>query len=528
MKPLLLALIVAAAPLFGQCSYQVTPSTFTLPAATTGPNSGVVTVTTQPGCAWQPAVDAANTSWLTTYLVQPGPGNGQFGLAASQNVTNAARTGNISVAGTVITVTQAGAACSYTVTPATMSFPVGGGTGTLQVGANCVWSTGVSDGTWITVPPNTSGTLAGSFTYTIGANLCLASRTGAIGVGYPGTKATAQLAITESGSPNNLTLSPSTANIGPALTHGKINVSIGTGCPWSAITDVSWLHITSTPQGSGLGSLNYRADANPSSTRTGHILVGPQTFTVTQQAAAAPPIQLTAITNAASGLQGGVSPGEIVSLFGTNMGPATGVPLQLTPDGKSITTTLGGVQVLFDGTAAALTYASATQINAVVPYGVTGGVPTQVQVQYQSGSSNILSMPVQNAGPGIFTLDSSGTGPGAILNQDFTVNANANRAARGSVVAVYLTGGGATSPASADASITPGTLPLPLLTQPVSVLIGNSVADVQYAGAAPGGIAGFTQINVTVPAGVTPGPAVPIVIGIGAWVSQPGVTLAIK
>jgi uncharacterized protein (TIGR03437 family) len=67
-----------------------------------------------------------------------------------------------------------------------------------------------------------------------------------------------------------------------------------------------------------------------------------------------------------------------------------------------------------------------------------------------------------------------------------------------------------------------------MLTQPVSVLIGGSVAEVKYAGAAPGGIAGFTQINVLVPPGVIPGATVPIVVGIGAWVSQPGVTLAIK
>jgi uncharacterized protein (TIGR03437 family) len=217
-----------------------------------------------------------------------------------------------------------------------------------------------------------------------------------------------------------------------------------------------------------------------------------------------------------------------VSLFGSNMGPAVGVPLQLTSDGKSITKTLGGVQVLFDGNPAALTYASAGQINAVVPYAVAGEFNTQVQVQYQGSSSNSVSLSVQNASPGIFTLDSSGTGAGAILNQDSTVNAPSNPAARGSVVAIYLTGGGVTNPASVDASLTTTTPPLPMLTLPVSALIGGSVAQVQYSGGAPGGIAGFTQINLVVPVGVTPGPTVPIVLGIGSWQSQPGVTLAVK
>jgi uncharacterized protein (TIGR03437 family) len=227
-------------------------------------------------------------------------------------------------------------------------------------------------------------------------------------------------------------------------------------------------------------------------------------------------------------MQGGVSPGEIVSLFGTNMGPAVGVPLQVTNGGQSFATTLGGVQVLFDGVPVGLTYASAVQINAVVPYTLAGKFQTQVQVQYQDASSNSLSLAVQNASPGIFTLDASGTGAGAILNQDSTVNANANRAARGSIVQIYLTGGGATDPVSVDASITPTTLPLPQLKETVSVLIAGAVAQVQYAGAAPGGIAGFTQINVVVPTVVIPGPTLPVVVGIGSWVSQPGVTLAVK
>jgi uncharacterized protein (TIGR03437 family) len=68
-----------------------------------------------------------------------------------------------------------------------------------------------------------------------------------------------------------------------------------------------------------------------------------------------------------------------------------------------------------------------------------------------------------------------------------------------------------------------------MLTQPVSILIGGTVApQIPYRGGAPGGIAGFTQINVVIPDGVIPGATVPVVIGIGAWVSQPGVTLAVK
>jgi uncharacterized protein (TIGR03437 family) len=42
--------------------------------------------------------------------------------------------------------------------------------------------------------------------------------------------------------------------------------------------------------------------------------------------------------------------------------------------------------------------------------------------------------------PGLFTQNASGSGPGAILNQDNSLNGPGNRAAKGSIVQVYLTG----------------------------------------------------------------------------------------
>ena len=529
MMRFLLAL-VAAAPLFAQCTYTVSPAVFNYSAdGITSSPIGPAMVTAPEGCTWQAT---ASATWVSVNLPPAGPagvpqgtGSGPVGFSVQRNSKQVARTATITVGTVAITVNQAAAVCTYSVSPTAMNFPVGGGTGNVQVGTNCDWSTGANQA-WITIPPNTGGTFDGKFTYTVAANACLTSRSGAIGVGLPATQVQPQLQITQDGSPNNLSIAPATATIAADATDGKLNVSIGTGCAWSAFSDVSWLRITSATSGSGSNILTYHAAANPTSARTGSIHVGPQLFTLTQQAAAAPPIQLTAITNAASGSQDGVSPGEIVSLFGSNMGPEVGVGLQLSADGTSITKSLGGVQVLFDGTPAALTYASAIQINAVVPYSLAGKFNTQVQVQYQGATSNVVPLSVQNASPGIFTLDGTGHGAGAILNLDYTVNANANRAARGSVVQIYCTRGGVTDPASVDASIT-GT-PLPMLTQPVSVLIGGSVAQVTYSGGAPTAIAGLTQINVVVPPGVIPGPALPIVVGIGAWVSQPGVTVAVK
>jgi uncharacterized protein (TIGR03437 family) len=289
--------------------------------------------------------------------------------------------------------------------------------------------------------------------------------------------------------------------------------------------------ILSGSSGAGNGGIGYRVAANSGPQRTGHITVwpGPRVFTVTQQVLPSPAMQLNAVVNAASNVGGAVSPGEIVTLYGGNIGPAGPVGFQVSADG-SYARSLGGTRVLFDGVPAGLTYASAVQVNAVAPYGLAGDSTTQVQVEYQGVPSNAISVPVQAAHPGLFTVDASGLGGGAVLNQDYSLNSGLNPAARGSVVMIYCTGGGVTNPPSVDAAVTPGP-PSPLLlltTKPVSVTIGGSVATVSYSGAAPSQIAGLTQINAQIPAGATPGTKVPVIVQIGNWQSQSGVTIAVK
>jgi uncharacterized protein (TIGR03437 family) len=252
--------------------------------------------------------------------------------------------------------------------------------------------------------------------------------------------------------------------------------------------------------------------------------VGGQLLTVTQPASGPPLPAVTSVANAASYSSTAVSPGEIVTIFGSNLGPASLALYQL--NGGAFPVSIAGTQVLFDGTPAAMIYASPGQVSAVAPYGLAGKTTTNVQVQYQGAASSGVAAPVQAATPGIFSLDASGLGPGAILNQDSSLNGGPNPAAKGSVVAIYCTGSGVTNPASTDGAIT-GT-PLPLLTGNVSVTIGGIPANVLYSGGAPQAIAGLTQINVEVPAAVTAGPSVPVVVQVGTAQSQAGVTMAVK
>jgi uncharacterized protein (TIGR03437 family) len=60
------------------------------------------------------------------------------------------------------------------------------------------------------------------------------------------------------------------------------------------------------------------------------------------------------------------------------------------------------------------------------------------------------------------------------------------------------------------------------------VTIGGVNAVVKYAGAAPGSVAGLTQINVEVPAALAPALALPVIVKIGDFASTAGVTVAVK
>ena len=228
------------------------------------------------------------------------------------------------------------------------------------------------------------------------------------------------------------------------------------------------------------------------------------------------------VRNAASFLEGPVAPGEIISIFGDSIGPPAPAISSTDADGL-IPGQLAGVGASFDGALAPVLFASAGQINAIVPFAVAGKASTQAQVTFNGGTVVALSLPVSAAAPGLFILDSSGQA--AVLNQDFRVNSSANPAEKGSAVMLYATGAGQTDPPGVDGKITRGDLAVPAL--PVSVSIGGLPADILYAGAAPGLVAGALQVNARIPDNAPSG-ATGVTLRIGGAPSQPGATLAIR
>jgi uncharacterized protein (TIGR03437 family) len=235
------------------------------------------------------------------------------------------------------------------------------------------------------------------------------------------------------------------------------------------------------------------------------------------------------VLNAASYGGGGVAPGEIVTLFPANAGPTAITGLTLDANGK-VSGTSGQTRVLFDNVAAPMVYSLAGQVSAIVPYEVFNHASVQVSIEYQGVRSPAVSVPVLESLPGIFTLNGAGTGQAAILNETGCCNAASAPAQRGSIAVLYATGEGQTSPASITGGLsnfpTLAGFPRPLLG--VTVTVGGIQADIAYAGAAPGFVAGVMQVNFRVPQNAPVGDAVPVVLMVGNSRSRNGVTMAVR
>jgi uncharacterized protein (TIGR03437 family) len=257
-----------------------------------------------------------------------------------------------------------------------------------------------------------------------------------------------------------------------------------------------------------------------------HILVLKPSGAISQSTS----VSVDFINNAASNLFLGIAPGEILTFKGSGLGPAQLVSARAGSDGL-YPTQLSGTLVQFNGVAAPLIYTSATQVAAVAPYGVTGPA-VQVTVTYQGQTSVPATVQVFAAAPGLFTADGTGAGQAAAINQDGTINSASNPAPIGTVISLYATGGGQTSPAGVDGQVSAS--PLARQSLPVQVYIGQqmvlSTAQLQYAGPAPGEIAGLMQINVPLPPGLKTGSAVPVMIFVGPAnsSSQSNVTIAVR
>ncbi len=434
---------------------------------------------------------------------------------------------------------------SLTATPTSLSFTYQMG-GTVPAAQSFALSTDTSQlnftvtapGTWLSASP-LHGTTPGSVLVSVNpVGLGVGTYNGTIKVSAYGANNPVSVPVlltVTNGSALQVTPSQLTFNVPPGGTAPAQTVSVtaGSALSFTTVATPAWLSVTPTGGTTPATiSVSVNAAGLQNGTYTGTITISPagtgasQTVAVTLQVGTPATPTISTITDSASYTAGTVAPGMAVSIFGSALGPKQGVVFVAPQAGGTLATTLGGTQVLFDGTPVALLYASDGQVNALAPFAALAGkTTTVVQVEVNGVKSAGMTLQVAPSAPGLFTLDGSGKGQGAILNADSSVNGSSHPAPAGSVIVLFGTGGGQTIPPSVDGGINPlnaeGKLALP-----VTVTIGGQDAQVAYAGPAPGLVAGIMQINATIPSG-TPSGATPVIVKVGTATSAP-VTVAVQ
>lgn len=444
-----------------------------------------------------------------------------------------------------VTLTVSGGA--LTASPASLSFTQGSGgapppSQQLQLNAiGAVNYVATSNSAWLSVTPNsgiapttltvnvnggtlTTGTYSGNISITGGANT--------VNVPVSLTVSTQALPVLN---PTNLTFSAA-AN-GPSPAPQTVSVSSSGGGEFSFSTAVvtsggNWLSAaassTTTPatvtvsvSSVGLAPGTYRGSVAVVPSGGGQSRATEVTLVVSM--ATAPSI--TSVLHGATLRSTVLSPGLILTVKGSGMGPQTGVEAPVSPAG-ALPFVLGDTRLLFDGVPAALLYVSNAQINAIVPYGVAGRTSTQVQAELAGVRSQAFELRVQDAAPGVFSMDASGAGQAAAFNQNGTLNSPGNPETAGNAVVLYATGEGQTSPAGQDGRVITTDLRKPLL--PVTVTVGGVPVDVLYAGSAPGLVSGALQVNILLNSNVPRGPQQPVEIRVGNIPSPAGIHIAVQ
>ncbi len=495
------------------------------------------------------ATAATNPVGLTWLAVAPNSGNTPNNLQVTINPVNlgvGTYTGTITVSSSApnvpaqtINVTLNIVASNATATPASLTFAesVGGAAPpaqTVQIGGV---PTGAIVGVISTMLNGTgwlSATVSGS-TVTVTANgtqLPQGSYAGVVTVIVPGAgNSPLYVPVTLNvGAAPTLSVSTATLNLNAqfgstAASSQQVQVSsTGGSIPFTAVfaPKTGGAFVTVTPASgntpatltvalntavvSTLAAGSYQGTLTVSSSN----IAGSQTVTVnlTVSPAATPVIQ--SLSNGAS-LQpvSSVSPGEIVTFKGLNLGPANppeGVQWTKTAAG-TVPTTLGGVTVTFNNVAAPLLYVSATQINAIVPYEMGSFSTATAVIQFGGATSASFQVQIVSTAPAIFSLSQGGSGQGAILNEDFSVNGNTRPAPKGSIVQIFATGEGSLVPAGVTGCINGAVPPFAApVAKPVTVTIGGQPADVSYGGEAPTLVCGALQVNAKVPTNIGSGP----------------------
>jgi hypothetical protein len=253
------------------CNYSIQP---TVAPATSSGGSGSLGVTSPTGCAWSATSDVP---WIT-FTSATGSGIGTVSYIVATNTGTSPRSGHVTVQGQTLTVNQAAApiVCDPTINPTSRSVgPSGGAVATsVTVAPTCQW-TAASNASWLTIASGATGNGSGSVNVDVAANSG-GTRSGTL------TVAGRVFTVTQTGC--SFSLSSVALNAGAGTGSGSVTVTATAGCGWTAVSNASFLAITSGGSGTGNGTTSFSIGANSGPDRTGTLTVAGQTFTVTQSA----------------------------------------------------------------------------------------------------------------------------------------------------------------------------------------------------------------------------------------------------
>jgi uncharacterized protein (TIGR03437 family) len=543
---------------FGNLTVSPTAMTFSAQASGAAPAAQPLYVNSTTGFSTSFSATVSNATWLSVSPASsftPASLNvmvNQAGLSAGTYYGTINILGADGFSQQAVQVTLTVSSANLVVTPALLTFtaPAGGSAPAQSLSVSSplgsvtftASASTTSGGSWLAVSP-TSGATTGSVSATVNAaglnpgtyNGTLTFISTGIGtVNVPVTLTVTQV-VTMTVAPETLAFE-AVAGATTAIPTKTISVNVSSGnVQYTAAAATSsggnWIQV-SPASGTTPGTLTVTANAtglNPG-VFNGTVTVSvagasntPRVVQVTLTVTSPAPV-VAGVANAAAGNAGILGAGTITSIYGQGLGPDTAVFPQLVSGGL-VPTEVSTVRVLFDGIPGPILYAQARQVNTVIPWSLFGRTTVRVEVEYRGNRSAAVQIQLYDASPGIFSVDGSGVGQGAILNQDGTVNSTLNGAPIDSAVAIFATGMGQTEPLGVDGAIPTSVLPKPTL--PVSVLLGNVEAVVEYAGAAPYLVSGAMQVNVRIPRGLQPG-AYALTLRIGRFSSQLGITVVVK
>ena len=257
------------------CSYSISPESVTIPGAG---GTGKVAVAADAGCAW---TAVSNAPWIQVSSGAAGTGAGEVAYTV-EALSGVGRSGTVTIAGKTFTVTQ-GDACTYALSPTSQNIPAAGGSGSVAVtsGTGCTW-TALSNAAWVTITSGASGSGNGTVGYSVAAESTGASRTGTLTIG-------GQTFTIIQAAGCSYAIAPEVQNADAPESTFNVAVTAGSGCSWSATSNVPWITLRTTGPLTGDGVVQVTVSANTGAARTGTATIAGRTLTVNQAAAPPPP-----------------------------------------------------------------------------------------------------------------------------------------------------------------------------------------------------------------------------------------------